>query len=173
MEIITVAPKRRFNVVLDIYKTESWTGKQFDANWEIDLKRIVPDPAELAKPYKVNFSFYMMGGAFATSTLSQTSLYALHIDFRRNGNIFQLNKPQPYAGNLYFNTIINAATPTLGQLIAYAPDNHPIYLDNLTNLTQIQTAVIVNSTGGVFNTADNSGINAVTKYAIYLHFEEL
>ena len=173
MEVVAVAPKRRFNVVLDTYNTANWSGKQFDANWIIDLKRIVPDPAELAKPYKVTFTYFMMGGAFATSGLSQTSLYSLHIDFKRNNNIFMLDKPQPYAGNLYFNTIVNAATPTLGQLVAYATDNHPIYLDNLTNLTMIETATIVNSTGAVFNSADTAGVNNITKYIIYLHFEQL
>lgn len=173
MDTITTTPKRRFNVVLDTYNTAAWSGRQFDAFWVIDLKRIVPNPAELAKPYKVSFSYYMQGGTFATSTLSQSSLYSLHIDFRRNNNIFQLDKPQPYAGNLYFNTIANAAVPTLGQLIAYPTDNHPIYLENLTNLVQIETATIIPSTGGVFNAADNSGINAITKYIIYLHFEQL
>lgn len=173
MEVVAVAPKRRFNVVLDTYNTANWSGKQFDANWIIDLKRIVPNPAELAKPYKVTFTFFMMGGAFATSGLSQTALYSLHLDFKRNNNIFMLDKPQPYAGNLYFNTIVNAATPTLGQLVAYATDNHPIYLDNLTNLTLIESAIIVNSTGTVFNAADTAGVNNITKYIIYLHFEQL
>ena len=173
MEVVSVAPKRRFDVVLDIYNTSSWSGKQFDPTWVIDLKRIVPDPNELAKPYKVTFTYFMMGGAFATSGLSQTALYSLYIDFKRNNNIFMLDRPQPYAGNLYFNTIVNAATPTLGQLVAYATDNHPIYLDNLTNLTGIETAVIVNSTGAVFNAADNTGVNNITKYIIYLHFEQL
>jgi hypothetical protein len=173
MEIVSILPKRHFNVVLDIYNTSSWKGRQFDATFTLDLKRIVQDPRDLARPYRITFSYYMMGGAFATSTLSQTSLYALHIDFRRNNNIQLLDKPQPYAGTLQFITVANAATPTLGYLAAYPTDNHSIYLDNLTNLTEVEIATIVNSTGAVFNAADNSGINAITKYAVYLHFEAL
>ena len=171
--VIITAPKRRFNLILDIYNTASWTGRQFDATFTVDLKRIVPNPNDLAKPYKVTFGYFMQGGAFATSGLSQSALYSLHLDFRRNTYIQYLNRPQPYAGNLMFQTIINAATPTLGQLIAYPIDNSPIYLDNLLNLTEIQAATIVNSTPVVFNSSDNSGVNAITKYIIYIHFEEL
>jgi hypothetical protein len=51
--------------------------------------------------------------------------------------------------------------------------NHPIYLDNLTNLVEVQAATIINSTGAVFNAADGATINNVTKYVVYLHFEAL
>ena len=173
MEIQAQPPKRKFNVVLDIYNTASWKGRQFDATFSIDLKRIVPNPADLARPYAVTFSYVMQGGLIATSTLAQTALYALHLDFRRNNYIHQLNAPQPYVGNLDFELIQNAATPTQGRLYADETINHPIYLDNLTNLTEIQAATIINSTGAVFNAADGSTINNVTKYIIYVHFEAL
>ena len=173
MEIQSQPPKRRFNVVLDIYNTASWKGKQFDATFFIDLKRIVPNPADLNRPYAVTFSYFMQGGLIATSTLTQTALYALHLDFRRNNHIHQLNAPQPYVGTLDFELIQNAATPTQGRLYADETINHPIYLDNLLNLTEIQAATIINSSGAVFNVADNATINNVTKYIIYVHFEAL
>ena len=46
--------KRNFNVVLDIYNTASWTGKQFNPIFQVDLKRLVQNPQDLAKPYKIN-----------------------------------------------------------------------------------------------------------------------
>jgi len=173
MQIQALPPKRKFNVVLDIYNTAAWKGRQFDATFSLDLKRIVPNPADLDRPYAVTFSYFMQGGLIATSTLAQTSLYALHLDFRRNNYIQQLNAPQPYAGNLDFQLIQNAATPTQGRLYAIETMNHPIYLDNLTNLVEVQVATIINSTGAVFNAADGATINNVTKYVVYLHFEAL
>tara|TARA_R110000868_G_scaffold265275_1_gene524069 strand:+ start:741 stop:1259 length:519 start_codon:yes stop_codon:yes gene_type:complete len=165
--------KRNFNVVLDIYNTASWVGKQFNPVFQVDLKRLVQNPADLAKPYKISFSYYMQGGAFATSTLATTVLYSLHIDLRRQNSIQNYNKPLTYAGNLIATTIPNAATPTLLALIARPQDNHEFYVDNLTNLTEIELMTIINSTGAVFNVAETSGINAITKYIVFMHFEEL
>ena len=173
MEIQSQPPKRKFNVVLDIYNTASWKGRQFDATFSIDLKRIVANPADLNRPYAVTFSYYMMGGAFATSTLAATSLYALHLDFRRNNYIHQYGIPQPYAGNLDFQLIQNAATPTLGRLYSIETMNHPIYLDNLTNLIEIQAMTVIAGTSAMFNPTDSATINNVTKYVIYVHFEAL
>lgn len=165
--------KRNFNVVLDIYNTASWVGKQFNPIFQVDLKRLVQIPSDLAKPYKISFSYYMMGGAFATSTLASTALYALHIDLRRQNSIQNYNKPLTYAGNLIPTLLPNAATPTLLALIARPQDNHEFYVDNLTNLIEIELMTIIASTGAVFNAAESSGINAITKYIVYMHFEEL
>tara|TARA_R110000868_G_scaffold47455_1_gene155601 strand:- start:462 stop:1001 length:540 start_codon:yes stop_codon:yes gene_type:complete len=165
--------KRNFNVVLDIYNTAAWTGRQFNPVFQVDLKRLVQNPEDLAKPYKITFSYYMMGGLFSTSTISTLVLYALHIDLRRQNSIQNYNKPLTYAGNLQPQPIINAAAPTIGGLIARPQDNHEFYVDNLTNLSEIELVTIINSTGGVFNAADTSAVNAVTKYIVYLHFEEL
>lgn len=165
--------KRNFNVVLDIYNTTSWYGKQFDAIFVVDLKRLVQNPEDLAKPYKISFSYYMQGGVFATSTLSSIALYSLHIDLRRCNSIQLYNKPLTYAGNLIPILLPNAATPTQLALIARPQDNHEFYVDNLTNLTEIEIATIINSTGAVFNASETLGINNVTKYIVYLHFEEL
>lgn len=165
--------KRNFNVVLDIYNTASWTGKQFNPTFQVDLKRIVQNPADLAKPYMITFSYYMQGGAFATSTLSGTALYALHIDLRRYNSIQNYNKPLTYAGNLQPQLILNAATPTQLALIARPIDNHEFYVDNLTNLTEIELMTVVSSTGLMFNSANTVGVNNVTKYLVFLHFEEL
>ena len=114
-----------------------------------------------------------MGGLFATSTISTLVLYALHIDLRRQNSIQLYNKPLTYAGNLQPQPIINAAAPTIGGLIARPTDNHEFYVDNLTNLTEIELMTVFNSTGAVFNPSDGATINNVTKYIVYLHFEEL
>jgi len=168
-----MATKRNFNVVLDIYNTASWTGKQFNPIFQVDLKRLVQNPSDLAKPYKISFSYYMQGGLFATSTLSSTALYALHIDLRRQNSIQNYNKPLTYAGNLIPTLLPNAATPTQLALIARPLDNHEFYVDNLTNLTEIEMMTIIASTGAVFNAADGATINNITKYIVYMHFEEL
>ena len=168
-----MATKRNFNVVLDIYNTASWTGRQFNPIFQVDLKRLVQNPADLAKPYKISFSYYMQGGLFSTSTLSSTVLYALHIDLRRQNSIQNYNKPLTYAGNLIPTLLPNAATPTQLALIARPLDNHEFYVDSLTNLTEIELATIIASSGAVFNSANNGTINGATSYIVFLHFEEL
>jgi len=67
--------KRRFNVVLDTYNTASFTGAQFDATFQVGLKRLVQNPEDLAKPYKITFSYYMQNGTFANTLLVATALY--------------------------------------------------------------------------------------------------
>lgn len=164
--------KRKFNVILDIYNTASWIGRQFDATFQVDLKRLVQNPADLAKPYKITFSYYSQLAAFGTTGVVATSLYSLHIDLRRSNAIQMYNKPLTYAGNVQaeFQTAGTGFGNT--RLFARPEDNQPFYVDNLTNLTEVQVATYVNSTGVIINPTDFSAINNILKYVIYLHFEE-
>jgi hypothetical protein len=161
--------KRRFNVVLDTYNTESWTGRQFDATFQVDLKRIVQNPADLAKQYKVTFSFYMQLGDYRVTGFDAGSFYSINIDMFRHNSVQQYNKPVSYSGALpyllYQNFIAGPmATPL---------DNHPFFVDNLTNLTQLKIAVINNVTGAIFNSVNDATINSATNYQVFLHFEQL
>ena len=170
--------KTVFTVVCDIYNTTSFSGTQFNATFNLDLKQVVRDVKLLERPYKVSFSYRMATGLAVTSGLCSVAaatpypLYSLHMDFKKGYSIYHQAKPQPYAGNLECQLVLNAATPTTCRLIAAPTDNPPMYLDNLLGVNSVQLVTIINSTGGVFNAADTATINAVTKYAVYLYFEE-
>lgn len=162
--------KRRFNVVLDIYNTDSWTGKQFDATFQVDLKRLVQNPEDLAKPYNVRFSYLSQIASFSTTGANPTMLFSLNIDMRRNKGIQNYNKPETYAGNL--QNEYGGGSFIISRLIARPQDNPPFYVDNLTNLTDVRLETVFNSTGNIINPTNGSTINNVFKYIVYLHFEE-
>ena len=170
--------KTAFTVVCDIYNTTSWTGTQFNPTFNLDLKQVVRDVKLLERPYKITFSYRMQTGLAATSTLCSVAaatpypLYSLHMDFKKGYSIYHQAKPQPYAGNLECQLVLNAATPTTCKLNASPTDNTPFYIDSLLGITQVQLATIINSSGAIFNAADTAAVNNVTKYIIYLYFEE-
>jgi hypothetical protein len=170
--------KTAFTVVCDIYNTTSFTGTQFNPIFNLDLKQVVRDIKLLERPYKITYSYRMATGLAATSGLCSIAaaapypLYSLHMDFKKAYSIYQQAKPQPYAGNLNVEIIVNAATPTTCRLNSAPTDNTPMYIPNLLGVTSVQLATIINSTGGVFNVTNDATINAVTKYIIYLYFEE-
>ena len=164
--------KRRFNVVLDIYNTASFTGPQFDATFQVDLTRLVQNPEDLAKPYKLTFSYYMQNGSLANTLLVATALYSLNIDMRRKNYIQNYNKPLTYAGNLQAEFVTSGAGFGVTRLIARPKDNPPFYVDNLTNFTEVRITTYVNSTGIIVNPNNPSNYNNLTKYLVYLHFEE-
>tara|TARA_R110000868_G_scaffold265275_1_gene524068 strand:+ start:196 stop:708 length:513 start_codon:yes stop_codon:yes gene_type:complete len=164
--------KRRFNVVLDIYNTASFTGNQFDATFQVDLKRLVHNPEDLAKPYKITFSYYMQTGTFANTLLVATSLYSLNIGLRRKNYIQNYNQPVTYAGNIQAELITAGTGFGASRMSARPEDNPPFYVDNLTNLTEVQLTTLVNSTGIILNPTNQTSYNNLTKYIVYLHFEE-
>jgi len=164
--------KRRFNVVLDTYNTASFTGAQFDATFQVGLKRLVQNPEDLAKPYKITFSYYMQNGTFANTLLVATALYSLNIGMRQKNYIQNYNKPETYAGNIQAELITQGTGFGVTRMIARPEDNPPFYVDNLTNLTEVQLTTYVNSTGIIVNPTNQSSYNNLTKYFVYLHFEE-
>lgn len=170
--------KTAFTVVCDIHNTTSYSGSQFNPTFILDLKQVVRDINLLERPYKISFSYRMATGLAATSGLcsiaaaSPFPLYSLHMDFKKGFSIYQQAKPQPYAGNLDCQIIGNATPPTTCRLNAGPTDNAPMYIDNLLGVNSVQLATIINSTGGVFNSANDATINAVTKYIVFLYFEE-
>jgi hypothetical protein len=164
--------KRRFNVVLDTYNTASFTGNQFDATFQVDLTRLVQNPQDLAKPYKLTFSYYMQNGTFANTLLVATSLYSLNIDMRRKNYIQNYNQPLTYAGNIQAELITQGAGFGATRMIARPEDNPPFYVDNLTNFTEVRISTYVNSTGITLNPTNATNYNNLTKYFVYLHFEE-
>lgn len=170
--------KNSFTVVCDILHSAQYSGTQFNPTFTLDLKQVVRDVKLLERPYRVTFSYRMQAGLAATSGLCNIAaatpypLYSLHMDFKKGFSIYQLYKPQPYAGNLNLEIINNAATPTACRLNAGPNDNTPMYLDNLLGISQVQLATIINSTGGYFNPTNDPTVNGVTGYIVYLYFEE-
>jgi hypothetical protein len=99
-------PRINFNIVLDIYDTNSWKGKQFDATFQVDLTRVVQNPADLAKPFKITFAYYMRVDTAAINGILITNLYSLNMDLHRKNSIQNYNKSLTYAGNLFPNLTI-------------------------------------------------------------------
>jgi hypothetical protein len=164
--------KRMINVCLDINNTASWTGTQFDAIFAVDLKRIVQNPDDLNRPYRVSFSYYMMAGTLAQTGLVTTNQYAVEIDFKRNTFTQNLNRAKNYMGNLSVNYVNTAATPTLNQLIARPNDNFSFCVDTLANINEIHVTTLTITTAGGAAATTFAGTDANTKYQVYLNFEE-
>ena len=170
--------KTSFSVVCDIFNTASFSGTQFNPTFNLDLKQVVRDVKLLERPYKVSFSYRMQAGLAATSGLCSIAaatpypLYSLSVDFKKGYSIYHQAQPKPFFGNLNVELVINAATPTACKLTSAHQDNPAMYLDNLLGVNSVQLATLINSTGGVFNATNDATINGVTKYVVYLQFDE-
>jgi hypothetical protein len=92
---------------------------------------------------------------------------------RRKNYIQNYDKPQTYAGNIQAELITQGTGFGVTRMIARPEDNPPFYVDNLINFTEVQLTTYVNSTGIIVNPTNGTSYNNLTKYLVYLHFEEL
>lgn len=163
--------KRTFKIVLNSYNTNSYVGTQFNANYYVDLTKIINDEATFDKQYKVYCAFISKSENITNNQISSTSLFTLSVNFNNSGlQVYNYNMGDNYD----FILPINNITDTGGAIHTYFNlqdnDQKPLFIQNVRNLTSINIRVnqITTTTSDVFNpaTPDNS------KYMCVLTFEE-
>jgi hypothetical protein len=161
---------KSFKIALVSDNTASWTGlNKMDASYNIDIKKVFPDPKDYDRPYEVSFAFRSMSAATASNGLSMVNLYALCLDFRKGFTTLENRLNRNYAGILNLNNDFTAYTSTACNIFfdTKETENAPLYIPNIRELNNIGLSVI--------NVSTNAPVtdNANLKYVCVLTFKQL
>jgi hypothetical protein len=140
--------KKIFKIVLDSGDASSFTGDEYNANYFIDLTRVIRDKEDYDKSYNMYCTFISTTDSAATSIISTTLLYTLVLNLSNKfNNIYQ------YTNN---NNLINfilpiqvnpsdngAGGPHVGFFLQ-DKDQRPIFINNLNNINNINLKVLQN-----------------------------
>ena len=175
MSIINKGLKKVFKVVLDSSKTSNFTGLQFDANYIIDLSKMLVCDEDYDKTYYMSFSFRSRSGAPATTGLGMNTVYSLCIDLGKGYNTLSANMNRNHVGIIPIGNDFTSYTSTVCPTFfdAKEADNAPILIKNVRSLTSIRLTVVNNTTDAVFNSANDGTINTNTAYVCILTFTEI
>ena len=139
--------KKSFKIVLDSDDTTSFIGSEYNANYYIDLTKVIRDKDDYDKKYYVYCTFISASDATATSNISSTLLYTLTLNIsNKSNNIYQNTNNNLFSFILpvQVNTSDNGAGgPHLGFLLQ-DKDQRPLFLDNLHNINNINVKVLQN-----------------------------
>lgn len=171
-----------FKIVLDSYNANSYTGIQHNASYMIDLRKVLPNPADYGKQYYMTTRYEMISGSFATTTLTPENLYYLNINLGKplaicytgaEGGVNPANNVATlrYTTDLfYFN---GTTSPQYGFLSCNPSDNRGIIVNDIKNISSITLTLINATTNEIFNSANGGTTNTNTKYICVLQFEEI
>lgn len=182
MSILPNQYKKSFKVVLDsnaIGGNLAYSGIQFNATYPVNLLSQV-DPADIDRPYSVQWAFRSVSATASLSGLSMGTIYSLYLNFaNKPANSIQPFNPQNYAGILCMNndftqyTITASTTNTPLYFDTKVSDNAPLIVNSLRNLTSINLNVVNTSTNATFNAANNGTVNNATLYVCVLTFTQI
>src|ERR1700722_6108589 len=177
MSIIKSNLKKTFKIVLNCIQTASWTGKQFDAFYIIDLSKILTDPEDYNKAYSMTFALGVGRLNALVTFVAPSTSFSLAIDlckgFNTVSNLQQYNIVGfiPISNDYTLYSSASGLCPSV--LDAKCPDNEPILYRDIKGLTTIRLTMINNNTGIMFNPTDSSTINAISPYVCILTFKQL
>jgi len=167
-----------YKIILDSNDTGSYTGNQYDANYQINMNELVRDVKDLDKSYELTFQINSISSS--NSGFSRGVVYAVYIDMEKNTSIYRYNcSKHRFSGLLNFEyDYLSYSSVTSGantsyvtpMLIATRPeDNLPVVYKNLRNINSIRFKVV--------NTYDNSTFLATTdanaRYVCILNLKEV
>jgi hypothetical protein len=163
--------KRSFKMFLDTNDTTSFSGKQFNASFDVDFSQVIRDPAGFSKSYMMTIQFLSRYDTTGTNGLSQNAVYKLHVDMGRGINAFQYKKVKIPSALVRVNSLVNGAS-LYTWFDAKPCDNEPMFIDNLRDITNITLNLIDASSNSTFNNTDDGTVNTATKYIAVLTFIE-
>jgi hypothetical protein len=171
MSVIKNDLKKSFKIVLDSSKT-NFTGNQFDANFQIDLTKILTNDKDFDKSYNMTFAFRSRGADPNTTLLDYFDVYTLCIDFGKGYNSICARMNRNHVGILpvSINTVYGSVSSFFD---AKESDNAPILVKNVRDLTSIRLTVVENTIDLIFNPTNDNTINNLTEYVCILTFTEI
>ena len=163
--------KRSFKVVLDSFNTNSFTGSQFNANYNINLQTIINDEKAFDKQYLVYCNFITKSESIANNQITSTNIYTLSLNFNNSSNnLYQFEQYKNFSFTLPVQSIIDTGGSNHTLLRLDDNNQRPLFIQNIRNLTNIYLNVWQNNITAeqIFNptTPDNS------KYICTLTFVE-
>ena len=158
--------KKSFKIVLDSDDTTSFNISEYDANYYIDLTKVIRNVEDYNKPYYIYCTFISSTDSAATSNMSSTLLYTLTLNLSNKfNNIYQNNNKNLFSFILPVQVNPSddgAGGPHVGFFLQ-DKDQRPLYIDNLHNINNINVKVLQNG----------SFCNAVNSYICTLTFVEV
>ena len=133
--------KKSFKVVLDSTSLNSFTGGTYtNANYFVDLTKVIRNNEDYSKPYYVYCTFASDIDTSITTGIVSTNSYTLGLNFsNKSNNIYQ------FVNNNYYSFILpvqvnpsedGAGSPHVGFFLQ-DKDQRPLYIENLHNITNI------------------------------------
>ena len=140
---------KQFQIVLDSNSPDSFTGGSYtNANYYIDLTKVIRNTEDYNKPYCVYCTFISEADTETITNISSKNLYTLSLSFsKKSNNIYQ------YVNNNLYSFIIPVqvqASDDSGQpdphinFFLQDKDQRPLYIDNLYNINNIVINVLQN-----------------------------
>ena len=157
--------KKSFKIVLDSGDLTSFNISEYDANYYIDLTKVIRNTEDYNKPYYIYCTFISTTNATGISFISSTLLYTLTLNLSNkfnniyqniNNNLFSFILP------IQVNPSDNGAGGPHVGFFLQDKDQRPLYIDNLHNINNINVKVLQNG----------SFCNAVNYYVCTLTFVE-
>jgi hypothetical protein len=175
MSIIKSDLKKTFKIVLDSNQTSSFTGNQFDANFTVDLTKVLTDAEDYNRPYEMTFAFRSIKGTATTTGLDQSNVHLLCIDMNKGYNVYYYPQNRNVVGILPVNNDFTAYTATICPTFwdCKSSDNDSVLIRELNGITSIRLTVLESVTGTIFNPTNNGTVNTNTLYVCILTFTQL
>ncbi len=140
---------KSFKIVLDSADNDSFTGDEYDANYYIDLSRVIRNKEDYDKSYYMYCTFISTTDTAASQSISSTLLYTLTLNLSNKfNNIYQHsnNNLCSFISPLQVYPSDNGAgAPHVGFLLQ-DKDQRPIFINNLHNINNINLKVFQNGT---------------------------
>ncbi len=140
---------KSFKIVLDSADDTSFTGDEYNANYYIDLSRVIRNKEDYDKSYYMYCTFISITDTAASQSISSTLLYTLTLNLSNKfNNIYQHsnNNLCSFILPLQVNPSDNGAgAPHVGFLLQ-DKDQRPIFINNLHNINNINLKVFQNGT---------------------------
>ena len=140
---------KSFKIVLDSADDTSFTGDEYNANYYIDLSRVIRNKEDYDKSYYMYCTFISTTDTAASQSISSTLLYTLTLNLSNKfNNIYQYsnNNVCSFILPIQVNPSDNGAgAPHVGFLLQ-DKDQRPIFINNLHNINNINLKVFQNGT---------------------------
>jgi hypothetical protein len=141
--------KKSFKIVLDSTSLDSYSGTQYNANYYIDLSKVIRNREDYDKSYYVYCTFISETNTADTVDIITTILYTLTLKLSNKfNNIYQYTNNN----NLYSFVLPIQVNPSddSGQpdphigFFLQDKDQRPLFIENINNLTNINLCVLEN-----------------------------
>lgn len=140
--------KKSFKVVLDSSDTNSFTGTLYNANYYVDLSKVIRKLEDYDKSYYVYCTLISKTDVIGTTNIVSTNLYTLILKLsNKNNNIYQYNNfnCDSFIIPVQVNASDNGGGGPHNGFFLKDTDQRPLYIDNINNLTNIQLKVLQNN----------------------------
>jgi|688.fasta_scaffold12371_7 hypothetical protein len=140
--------KKSFKVVLNSSDTNSFIGTLYNANYYVDLSKVIRNKEDYDKSYYVYCTLISNTDITATTNIVSTNLYTLILNMSNKfNNIYQYNNINydSFILPVQVNPSDNGGGGPHNGFFLKDTDQRPLYIDNINNLTNIHLKVLQNS----------------------------